>query len=32
MTLTDLCLTKQNIKTKNTFAKTTYSVLAAKMC
>ena len=30
--LTDLCLTKQKIKTKNTFAKVVSSVLAVKMC
>ena len=31
-TLTDLCFTKQKIKTKNTFAKVVYSVLVVKMC
>ena len=30
--LTDLCFTKQKIKTKNTFAKVVYSVLVVKMC
>ena len=30
--LTDLCFTKQRIKTKNTFAKVVYSVLVVKMC
>ena len=30
--LTDLCFKKQKIKTKNTFAKVVYSVLAVKMC
>ena len=30
--LTDLCFTKQKIKTKNTFAKVVYSVLVTKMC
>ena len=30
--LTDLCFTKQRIKTKNTFAKVVYSVLAVKIC
>ena len=30
--LTDLCLTKQIIKTKNTFARVVYSVLVVKMC
>ena len=30
--LTDLCFTRQKIKTKNTFAKVVYSVLVAKMC
>ena len=29
--LTDLCFTKQSIKTKNTFAKVLYSVLLVKM-
>ena len=29
--LTDLCFTKQKIKTKNTFARVAYSVLAVKM-
>ena len=29
--LTDLCFTKQKIKTKNTFAKVVYSVLVIKM-
>ena len=29
--LTDLCFTKQIIKTKNTFAKVVYSVLLVKM-
>ena len=29
--LTDLCLTKQRIKTENTFAKVVYSVLVVKM-
>ena len=29
---TDLCFTKQRIKTKNTFAKVVYSVLVVKMC
>ena len=28
--LTDLCFTKQRIKTKNTFVKVVYSVLVAK--
>ena len=31
MTLSDLCFTKQRIKTKNTFAKVVYSVLVVKM-
>ena len=30
--LPDLCLTKQRIKTKNTFAKIDYSVLVVNMC
>ena len=30
--LTDLCFTKQKIKTKNTFVKVVYSVLVVKMC
>ena len=30
-TLTDLCLTKQNITTKNTFVKVVYTVLVVKM-
>ena len=30
--LTDLCFTKQKIKTKNGFVKVVYSVLVAKMC
>ena len=30
--LTDLCFTKQRIKTKNTFAKVVYRVLVVKMC
>ena len=30
--LTDLCFTKQKIKTKNTFAKVVYNVLVVKMC
>ena len=30
--LTDLCFTKQRIKTKYTFAKVVYSVLVVKMC
>ena len=30
--LTDLCFTKQGIKTKNIFAKVVYSVLVVKMC
>ena len=30
--LTDLCFTKQRIKTTNTFAKVVYSVLVVKMC
>ena len=30
--LTDLCFTKQRIKTKNTFKKVVYSVLVVKMC
>ena len=30
--LTDLCFTKQRIKTKNTFVKVVYSVLVVKMC
>ena len=30
-TLTDLCFTKQKIKTKNTFANVAYSVLVVKM-
>ena len=29
--LTDLCFTKQRIKTKNNFAKVVYSVLVVKM-
>ena len=29
--LTDLCLVKQKVKTKNTFAKAAYSVLRIKM-
>ena len=29
---TDLCFTKQKIKTKNGFVETVYSVLVAKMC
>ena len=31
-TLTDLCLTKQKIKTKNTLVRAVYSVLVVKMC
>ena len=30
--LTDLCFTKQKIKTKNGFVEVLYSVLVAKMC
>ena len=30
--LTDLCFTKQRIKTKNTFVRVVYSVLVVKMC
>ena len=30
--LTNLCLTKQRIKTKNTFARVVYSALVVKMC
>ena len=30
-TLTDLCFTKQKIKTKNTFANVAYSILVVKM-
>ena len=30
--LTDLCFTKQRIKTKNPFARVVYSVLVVKMC
>ena len=30
-TVTDLCFTKQRIKTKNTFLKVVYTVLARKM-
>ena len=30
--LTDLCFTKQRIKTKNTFARVVGSVLVVKMC
>ena len=30
--LTDLCFTKQRIKTKNTFARVVYSALVVKMC
>ena len=30
--LTDLCFTKQRIKTKNTFAKAGYSVSVVKTC
>ena len=30
--LTDLCFTKQRIKTKNNFAKVVYSVLVVEMC
>ena len=30
--LTDLCFTKQRIKTKNTFVRVLYSVLVIKMC
>ena len=30
--LTDLCFTKQEIKTKDTFSKVVYSVLVVKMC
>ena len=30
--LTDLCFTKQEIKTKNGSVKVVYSVLVAKMC
>ena len=30
--LTDLCFTKQKIKTKNGFARVVYSVLVVKMC
>ena len=29
--LTDLCLVKQKVKTKNTFAKAAYNVLKIKM-
>ena len=32
MILTDLCFTKQRIKTKNTFARVVGSVLVVKMC
>ena len=31
-TLTDLCFTKQRIKTKNTFVRVVYSALVVKMC
>ena len=31
-TLTDLCFTKQRIKTKNTFVRVVYIVLVVKMC
>ena len=31
-TLTDLCFTKQRIKTKSTFARVVYSILVEKMC
>ena len=30
--LTDLCFTKQKIKTKNTFVKVVYSVPVVKVC
>ena len=30
--LTDLCFTKQKIKTKNGFVEVVYSVLVVKMC
>ena len=30
--LTDLCFTKQKIKTKNDFVKVVYSVLVGKVC
>ena len=30
--LTDLCFTKQKIKTKNSFVEVVYNVLVAKMC
>ena len=30
--LTDLCFTKQKIKTKNGFVKVVYSVLVKKVC
>ena len=30
--LTDLCFTKQRIKTKNTFVRVVYSALVVKMC
>ena len=30
--LTDLCFTKQKVKTKNTFAGVVYSALVVKMC
>ena len=30
--LTDLCFTKQKLKTKNSFARVVYSVLLAKVC
>ena len=30
--LTDLCFTKQKIKTKNTFEKDVYSALVVKIC
>ena len=30
--LTDLCFTKQKIKTRNTFARAVYSALVVKMC
>ena len=30
--LTDLCFTKQKIKTKNGFVRVIYSVLVVKMC
>ena len=30
--LTDLCFTKQKIKTQNTFVRVAYSALVVKMC